>query len=752
MSAIFATPGRCQCAREGRFSRTALPTAAAARCGGQLVAAVAVTAAPWVFGGVELRAQVWLLGASLVAAICLLIAILADGKSTVLLPLAALPLLAALVLGFGQLLPLNPKMAGWLSPRGAELRQDLMSETNASDVALAAGLDLPPLPDRQPLSLYPASTRLDLAWLALAAALFVFGAVLFASPQAQVRLWAAVAVNGAAIAFFGLVQKLSFNGMLYWRVPLTQGGEPFASFVNRNNAAGFLNLCLAAALGLTIWAFQGSGFLAVRPAGRFSPDEPHVARRPPWHALRDFVAHLEVRTLAAVTLAGVISAGIICSLSRGGMLSMAVAAAVVAATALASRRFSGRLVWAGAAVLAGLILVSWVGMGGAAKARLATVLERPVLEEGRLRHWRDAVQAVPDFWRCGSGLGTYRYIYGLYLRQPASSWYCHAENEYLEILVEGGVIGLGLLLALLALIGTASWRLLRSGPDHLAPVAGLVGMFALASQAVHALCDFGLHMPSNAMLFAILCGAAAGRAAQLKSVRPVRGTLAGRLVPVAIGSGLAIVAAWGACQAAGGAKVQTAMKHIPPVRSPSEDAPSLLSQSIARMSESLAAWPEDAVGQSLSAKLWIGLYRNRAFQDLCRQWPSQAHRGALWETTSPRALHERACRLARVNMTDSLGQLRQDRLVEENLAVALKHLVLARRACPLLPDVHLLIAELSVLVAEPGTDRVHLDRAKRVASWQPELLQQCSVVAYQSRRPDVGLESRRKRLALGKGG
>ena len=55
--------------------------------------------------------------------------------------------------------------------------------------------------------------------------------------------------------------------------------------------------------------------------------------------------------MAAVTFAGVISAGIICSLSRGGMLSMAGAGAVAAAIALASRCWSGRLVWAGVVVV-----------------------------------------------------------------------------------------------------------------------------------------------------------------------------------------------------------------------------------------------------------------------------------------------------------------------------------------------------------------------------------------------------------------
>jgi tetratricopeptide (TPR) repeat protein len=100
-------------------------------------------------------------------------------------------------------------------------------------------------------------------------------------------------------------------------------------------------------------------------------------------------------------------------------------------------------------------------------------------------------------------------------------------------------------------------------------------------------------------------------------------------------------------------------------------------------------------------------------------------------------------------MVDSLKRLQGDPLVQENLVPALRHLVLARRACPLLPRVHFLIGQLCVLVTEPGSGQIHGDRAKQVASWQPDLLYECGLMEYRAGRLDTAMESWRRSLTLG---
>ena len=87
------------------------------------------------------------------------------------------------------------------------------------------------------------------------------------------------------MAFFGICQQMSWNGKLFWSFPLRHSGYPFSSFVNRNNAAGYLVLCLAAAFGVAFWSWSNRGDLqayrnygSMRGATRRRPGRERVAR------------------------------------------------------------------------------------------------------------------------------------------------------------------------------------------------------------------------------------------------------------------------------------------------------------------------------------------------------------------------------------------------------------------------------------------------------------------------------------------
>ena len=86
--------------------------------------------------------------------------------------------------------------------------------------------------------------------------------------------------------------------------------------------------------------------------------------------------------------------------------------------------------------------------------------------------------------------------------------FTHVENEYLQSLVEGGILGGGALV-------WAAIRLGRRLGSALAPAAapsaldlGLAG--GLVASLVHSLFDFNLHIPANGLAFAIGCGLVCG--------------------------------------------------------------------------------------------------------------------------------------------------------------------------------------------------------------------------------------------------
>jgi len=89
-------------------------------------------------------------------------------------------------------------------------------------------------------------------------------------------------------------------------------------------------------------------------------------------------------------------------------------------------------------------------------------------------------------------------------------WYGEAHNEYLQALLDTGIVGAGLLVMLLA-------RLLRDAlrAGSMTPLdAGILG--AILACCAHNAVDFNWQIPANAATFAALCGILMRRAASLR--------------------------------------------------------------------------------------------------------------------------------------------------------------------------------------------------------------------------------------------
>ncbi|MCA9199504.1 MAG: O-antigen ligase family protein, partial [Planctomycetales bacterium] len=228
---------------------------------------IVTVATPWFFGGVWADVQ-WIL------LLCLAVQLAFDLMSRFgqydqpsWLPTAWLPVLFGIALGVCQLVPLSPSTAAWLAPETLALRTQLstpatldestdMDESSEASLSTADAVTLPNFPR----SINPAATREYLALLLLGAAVYVLASSHLVDRRSVTILFATVAICGAALAFFGLVQRLSWNGKFYWVFePLSGSFQSFGPFVNRNNAGGFLNMCLATCLGLIVWVFW-SGF------------------------------------------------------------------------------------------------------------------------------------------------------------------------------------------------------------------------------------------------------------------------------------------------------------------------------------------------------------------------------------------------------------------------------------------------------------------------------------------------------------
>ncbi len=461
---------------------------------GRLILLAAVLLLPWAFGGVYTGGQFYVSLALVVALVCWWIDLAATLRRTELTPLILLPLLGGLLLGIAQLLPL----AEATGKAAAPLQHEIYS---AAFNAVAV--------DQEPifsLSLDREATWNQLRLLVLAFAGLLLGAGLFQRRQDVMLFLLATTVNGIALTFFALVQKVTWTGKIYWTWAPLFSGTAFGPFVNRNNAAGYLLLCLAAAVGLLIYVWHNQQHAGPRPI--ISREMP-VWRQWQQHLLLQ-IAEITASKLGCLFACGFLAFGIIATLSRGGVIALLAAGIfTLLFYGLARKPKSGGLLFAPVLVMV-VLLASWIGFFDQLTARFEQAKVDEVVAgdemDMRLESWTQSLGSRSATGLFGSGLGTYPAINRIYGQQRETGITEYAENQFVQSLVDGGWPALLLVVTGVLLTGYSSLFLLFRGFSPATLATGGAGTFLISSQVISGTFDFGWYIPANALLGATLVG------------------------------------------------------------------------------------------------------------------------------------------------------------------------------------------------------------------------------------------------------
>jgi hypothetical protein len=356
------------------------------------------------------------------------------------------------------------------------------------DPLVAAGLAT-----THPLSLSPRSTLRGLAVLGSLAFLVIGGARLFSIAGAR-RSAQAIALVGVVLALVGIVQRPLHSGKIYGFWTPAGGGNPFGPFVNKNHFAGWMLMALPLTLGV-------AGAAAARSLRRAEMD---LRARVLW--LSSPEASRIVLWIAASAL---MALSVILTLSRSGIVVLALVAMLMAARALRSQQTTGRRI--AALVVASALaigIVAWIGVDVIA-ARFGEANWDDLND--RQGAWLDAVRIIRLYPLAGTGFNTYG-VATLFYQQHNLFWhYAQAHNDYLQLAADGGLL-LGVpALVCLALFGAIVWRRFREETSLSTSWIRFGAVTGIVAVALQDTVDFSLQMPGNALLFAVLCAIAVHR-------------------------------------------------------------------------------------------------------------------------------------------------------------------------------------------------------------------------------------------------
>lgn len=323
----------------------------------------------------------------------------------------------------------------------------------------------------------------------------------------KVLRWLAMAT--AWMAVIGLAQFLAGNGRYLWfyEHPFRDASGPVkGTFINRNHFAHFVVL----GIGPLIWwswhtARSKAGGTQTRSDGWGRSD-------------RDGSYRSTVTALAFLAL-GVSVISVALSLSRGGVLTLAASVVVCICLLYPRRLISGKPVLA----LFGVLLFSGVGISlyGTDKLeeRLQTLVGAKSVEEvshGRGLIWETLGRAIPDYLWLGSGVGTHRYVYPRYLETPTASEFSHAENGYLQVLLETGIAGCTLLVVTICFCFRWLFKAYRNARSERQSVCVAAVAAGIVCSLLHSGADFVWYIPACMSLTIVLI-ACAWRLSRLSS-------------------------------------------------------------------------------------------------------------------------------------------------------------------------------------------------------------------------------------------
>jgi hypothetical protein len=357
----------------------------------------------------------------------------------------------------------------------------------------------------------------------------------------------------------------------------------------------------------------------------------------------------------------------------------------------------------------------------------------------RLEAW----QASLDAWRSspflGLGLGSFEVAVAPYFRHDRGVSFTRAENEYLDVLVEAGLIGLGLSVAFLVWILWLGARALRDARAPRDRAAVLGALFGVTAVSVQALGDFCLHIPGIAVPV-LIASASLARVGSRAESKVAEGVVAAQRHTVRRVSFAGLVPAVGAVVVAVAAtahdfrlaKAEALLADARPAAAGStgvvpEEAIGALAAEKERIEAALRQRPDWTEGHLRRGLMLLALYQQTAAEWVRATEPDPKRVAIMSDPLWLLGVAHSAGDGGRL----SAGDLLKHEPIRQYLVPAARSFLEARRCSPYVALTHARIASLDFLLRSSDPPSVYLRRARSLAGAQSRVLDLIAQVAVQ---------------------
>jgi putative inorganic carbon (HCO3(-)) transporter len=369
--------------------------------------------------------------------------------------------------------PLPGALVALLSPQSAEIQRLAAQYTPSGDAWMT-------------LSLVPQASFAF--WLKSVAYMIAFAlTIVLANTRERAQMIAyAIVLGGLLQAVYGGLMHLSGTDLEMLGAKFTHSSQASGAFVNRNHLAGCLEMALAVGIGLMMAGLQERGQRTWRQFWRDMAVLLLSGKAP----LRIFLIVMVI--------------SLVMTRSRMGNTAFFSSLLVAGGIMLLFRRYATRstIILVTSLIVVDIFIVgAWFGVEKTVQ-RIQQTTTGEV--EERVEPSKYALDMVRDYPVFGAGPGTFYTTFSRYRGPDVNAFFDFAHNDYVQLLVEAGAVGIVLVGSLPLMALWCAILALARRRDQLARGFAFSVIMGVTAIGIHSTVDFNLQVPANAFVFVIL--------------------------------------------------------------------------------------------------------------------------------------------------------------------------------------------------------------------------------------------------------